>query len=233
MIVRRPAPAGKYITQFTAPDGEIYRAEHNVKRRAVIFDWGGVLMRTEDRRPRLAWDRRLGFQPGTVESAVHGIAAWEKAQLGQTEVGAYWQAVGDGLGLDAAQLQELRRSFYSGDRLDRELVRLIGGLRARGVLIGLLSNNSPDLHDTLAGLGLDSLFDARVISADIGVMKPHPAAYWAVLERLGVAPEASAFIDDSAVNVQGAVEVGMQAIQFVPGMALRERLETWLDGAAG
>ncbi len=220
------------MMQRTTPN-KAPRAGHNATQRAVIFDWGGVLMRTEDRRPRLEWDKRLGLQPGTVESAVHGIAAWEKAQLGQIDVEAYWQAVGNELGLDAAQLQELRRSFYSGDRLDRGLVTLIGELRAHGVLIGLLSNNSPDLHDILTGLGLDSLFDARVISADIGVMKPHPAAYWAVLERLGIAPETSAFIDDSAANVQGAARVGMQAIQFVPGMTLRERLESWLDGAAG
>ena len=34
--------------------------------RAVIFDWGAVMMRTVDIRPRMAWEHRLGLMPGDL-----------------------------------------------------------------------------------------------------------------------------------------------------------------------
>lgn len=35
--------------------------------RALLFDLGGVLLRTQDHGPREAWERRLGLQPGELE----------------------------------------------------------------------------------------------------------------------------------------------------------------------
>jgi putative hydrolase of the HAD superfamily len=197
--------------------------------KAVIFDWGGVLMRTADHGPRHAWDRRLGLTPGAVEAVVHGIPAWRAVQRGESTPETYWQAVAAKLSLSAGQLAGLRRDFYSGDRLDGSLVALIRDLRGRGVPVGLLSNNSPELADLLADLGVDDLFDACVISAGIGVMKPDLRAYRAILDELGVRPQEAILIDDSAENVKGARAVGMAAIHFRPGMDLRAALEAWLE----
>lgn len=198
-------------------------------RRAVIFDWGGVLMRTADHSPRLGWDARLGRAPGTVEAVVHGIDAWQQAQRGEISEAAYWQAVGEQLGLNADGLAVLRGDFYRGDVLDADLAALIREVRGRGALVGLLSNNSPSLADDLQATGTADLFDAAVISCEIGVMKPDPAAYGAILGRLGAAPARALFIDDSPANVDGARAVGMAAVHYRPGMELRERILAWLD----
>src|SRR5574341_1772066 len=113
--------------------------------RAVIFDWGGVLMRTADYTPRHAWDDRLGLSRGSVEAAVHGIAEWQAVQRGQIDSQDYHQALARKLELDADQVAALLRDFYSGDQLDSALVSLIHGLRAEGVRVGLLSNHTSDL----------------------------------------------------------------------------------------
>jgi putative hydrolase of the HAD superfamily len=197
--------------------------------KAVVFDWGGVLMRTADHSPRHAWDRRLGLSPGAVEAVVHGIPAWRAVQRGESTPETYWQAVAEKLNLSAGQLTRLRRDFYSGDRLDESLVALIRDLRGRDVPVGLLSNNSPELADLLADLGVGDLFDACVISAEIGVMKPDPHAYRAILDELEVRPQEAVLIDDSPENVEGARSVGMATIHFRPGMDLRAALEVWLD----
>ncbi len=201
-------------------------------RSAVIFDWGGVLMRTIDYRPRLAWDERLSLRPGTVESTVHGLEAWRQAQLGRMSSAAYWRAVGAALGLDQQQIKALRADFYSGDRLDESLVHLIRDLRAQSVRVGLLSNYSADLADMLADLDLTALFDAVVISADLGAMKPSPAAYQAVLTELGIVPERALFVDDMAANVEGAAALGIRAIHFTPEFDLRALVEAWLSEMA-
>jgi len=197
--------------------------------RAIIFDWGGVLMRTEDYDPRITWDNRLGLEIGSVERTVHGIEEWTRVQRGEISLETYWQAVGQKLSLTPDQLHQLREDFYAGDRLDRDLLSLIGELRDAQVTTGLLSNNSPDLADTLEELAVAPLFTAIVISADIGIMKPDPAAYHAILKALDIAPQRAIFVDDSMVNVEGARAVGMAAIHFTPGMDLHSELLDWLN----
>ncbi len=206
-------------------------AAQGMQRRAVIFDWGGVLMRTVDYAPRHAWDVRLGLAAGQVEAVVHGIEAWNGLQRGEIGEEAYWQAVAGKLGLDESTAARLRGDFYRGDVLDETLVSLIRDLRGRGLLVGLLSNNAPSLAVEIDALGLADLFDARVISAEVGVMKPDPAAYHAILDRLGVPPGAALFVDDSPANVTGAAATGMAAVRFTPGLDLNAAITTWLEDA--
>lgn len=186
-------------------------------------------MRTHDYTPRWRWDKRLGLAPGSVERVVHGIEEWQQAQLGLIAPDTYWQAVARQLGLSSREVAALRQDFYSGDQLDEALVALIHDLKTRGVRIGLLSNNTPNLRRELAHLGLDSLFDACVISAEIGVMKPAAAAYQATLSRLHVLPQWALMVDDTAENVAGAQAVGMQAVHFTPQTDLRAVLQAWWD----
>lgn len=195
---------------------------------AVIFDWGGVLMRTTDYEPRHHWDRRLNLPVGSVERVVHGSEAWMLAQRGKISSNEYWTIIGERLGLGPAQLSEFRHDFYSGDRLDETLLSLIADLRDRGILIGLLSNNSIELLDLLASQQINNLFDGIIISAQIGIMKPDPGAYQAILERLGATSDQSLFIDDAHENVEGAQAQGMAAIRFEPGMVLLPAILSWL-----
>ena len=198
-------------------------------KKVVIFDWGGVLMRTEDHAPRHAWDQRLGLAPGSVESIVHGHQAWRDIQMGRIDDGQYWQRIGHELHLSLELAESLRNEFYSGDHLDMALVRTIRDLRSQGVKIGLLSNNTLALLDEIDALGLRALFDAIIISAGIGVMKPNAAAYHAILDLMGAQPQNAAFVDDFAENVEGARAVGMHGIHFTPQLDLKSALKEWLN----
>jgi putative hydrolase of the HAD superfamily len=199
------------------------------ENRAVIFDWGGVLMRTRDRARRHAWDAWLGLPPGSVERVVHESEVWIRAQRGEVADSAHWRAVADNLGLDAAELARLRADFYADDDLDNDLMSFIRDLRHAGVKVGLLSNNSAALRDELAALGIADAFDSCVISAEIGIMKPDPAAYHAILEALEVPPARALFVDDSPANVEGARAVGMAAVLFRPEVDLRAVVAGWLE----
>jgi epoxide hydrolase-like predicted phosphatase len=200
-------------------------------RKAVIFDWGGVLMRTVDYEPRHSWDRKLGLPEGSVENVAHASVAWTQAEQGKISPDEYWLDVGKQFHLSLTLLSDLRRDFYSGDRLDEAHLSLIADLRARGVLIGLLSNNSLELLDMLADRHLHSLFDSLMISAQTGIMKPDPGAYHAILEQLGVSPGQALFIDDAQMNIEGALAVGMAAIRFEPTLDLGAIIDGWLEGS--
>ena len=192
--------------------------------RAVIFDWGGVLMRTMDIRPRMAWERRLGLPPGALADAFFGSPAWDRAQRGDASLDDVWAEVAGRLGVGPADLPVLRRDFWAGDRLDEELVGLIRELRSAGIRIGLLSNHPPRLLRLLADRGLMTLFDTLVVSGEEGITKPDPAIYRLTLDRLGVKPEEAALVDDWKFHVEAAQNLGLVGIRFRGTVHLRRAL---------
>ncbi len=94
--------------------------------------------------------------------------------------------------------------------------KVLRGCRDRGWKTGLLSNTHwpRDLHERwLAQAGLLQLLDARVYTSDLAYMKPHRAAFDALLSALGVSAERAVFVGDRARDdVSGAQGAGMRAV---------------------
>ncbi len=197
--------------------------------KAFIFDFGGVIVRTEDYSSRHAWDERLGLPVGSVERAVHHSDLWIQAQLGRIPYQAYWDGVAEMLYMRKEDIPELRRDYFSGDRVNYRLVNLIRELREKAYPIALLSNESVELSNRLRELKLNDLFDHVLISAEIGVMKPDPTAYRVALQTLGVAPNEAVFVDDSLPNVRAAQQLGIHAIHSRDCDDLRPEFARLLD----
>ena len=191
--------------------------------QAVIFDWGGVLMRTADPGPRLAWDVRLGLPAESVKRLVFASDDWRRAQLGQISEGEVWDSLGARLGLAPDALAELRRDFWAGDQFDAELVLLIRRLRSR-FKTALLSNFPASLRALLSQCNMTDAFDAIVISGEVGLVKPDARIYSLAAERLGVPVGECLFVDDFVENVAGARAAGMQTLHFAPLEAARREL---------
>lgn len=190
----------------------------------VIFDWGGVLMRTEDYTGRAAWDQRLGLPPGSVESVLHGSEAWRACQRGVISSADYWGQVAATLRIDPGLTADLCYDFYRGDRLDHSLITLVRALRSAGLRVALLSNNWLDLEAEMQALRVAHFFEPRCISAALGVMKPDPPAYYAALDGLGLPADRCVMVDDAPANVEAARRLGLQAIHYLAGMDLQRRL---------
>jgi epoxide hydrolase-like predicted phosphatase len=75
---------------------------------------------------------------------------------------------------------------------------------------------------------LEGLFDAMIISGDVGLHKPQAEIYLLAAERLGIEPEDCVFVDDLRENVRGAEEVGMTAILHRDPETTLARLEDLL-----
>lgn len=197
-------------------------------RYALVFDFGGVIMKTATREPRWAWDDRLGLTRGDVERAVHNDDTWRLAQSGLLPLPEYWADVAQRLGVSEGDIARLEEDFYSGDRLDASVIDLIKRQKAAGQRIALLSNDSPALIEKLRRLKIASLFDPLIVSAHIGVMKPEPAAYHAVLDEMDWNAGDAVFIDDMITNVQGARDVGMIGVLYKPDLDLAAALAPYL-----
>lgn len=182
--------------------------------KAVIFDVGGVLVRTEDPAPRRELEIRLRLHPGEAEALVYNSEKGQQAQRGEITAQELWRWIQTRFGLSDVEVAAFRRQFWGGDRLNAPLLALVRSLRPRHQT-AIISNAMDDLLPTLTSIHpLADAFDVIVGSAYEGVMKPAPEIFLRTLARLGRLPEEAIFIDDFAHNVAGAQAVGMAAIHY-------------------
>lgn len=188
--------------------------------RAVIFDVGGVLVRTTAREPRANLEARLGLSPGASEMLVFNGPQGVQAQSGVITSEALWHSVATKLGLDEAGLKAFRQEFFGGDTLDVAMVDLIRQLRPR-YQTAIISNAMDDLLEAVTHrYPMADAFDLIVGSAYQRVMKPAPEIFLWTLTQLGREPHEAVFIDDFAHNIAAARSVGMAAIHYQPGVDL-------------
>ena len=191
---------------------------------AVIFDVGGVLVRTSNRENRLKWENQLGLEELQSEEIVFNSDVGTKAQMGQIGDKELWSWVGRRLDLNSEQLLRFRQDFWSGDVLDEELIAFIRSLRSR-YQTAIISNATLALRQTLTEIyPIESAFDLIICSAEEKIMKPNLEIYRRTLKKLGIEPRQSIFIDDSEVNIQAAQSLGMSAILYRSGLNIPDAL---------
>jgi len=184
--------------------------------QAIIWDIGGVLVRTEDRSVRQALAEKHGMSYAAMEELVFGGENGRRAQRGEISAAAQWEHVRQTLGLPPGEetRQSLARSFFGGDKLDTTLLAYIKGLHQR-YKTGIISNAFDDVRSAALELwGMGPVFDVLIFSAEVGIMKPDRRIFEMALAQMNVPAQSAVFIDDFAHNVAGAVDAGMRAIHF-------------------
>lgn len=93
-------------------------------------------------------------------------------------------------------------------------VALIKGLSAEGYKLYCLSNMSNEFYDYLKGREFFRYFDGQIISAFEKLIKPDEAIYRVLVEKYGVQPEESLYIDDLEKNIVTARQLGFHTVHF-------------------
>lgn len=197
--------------------------------KAIIWDLGGVLVRTEDRSRRLQWEKRLDLAPGELDRLVFQGEQGRAAAFGKAQAQDIWRALADQFGLSPKDRKTIEDDFWAGDRVDYDLIELTRSLRPRQKT-GLLSNAWPDLRHALQNVWhIDDAFDEIVISAEVGLAKPDPAIYHLMLQRLALEPAQAIFIDDFIENIEAADQLGMETIHFTSVAETKDKLARLFD----
>lgn len=185
---------------------------------AVLFDLHGVL--TSSPWASLA---SVGTGAGKTQEEVLAVMLgdyavdddhpWHRLERGEIGIGEYLPAVlalaaEADVELDFNQLRGFNERIVVHDRV----VDRVRRLRADGYRTGVVTNNVREASGWRALLPVDELFDVVVDSCEVGVRKPNPAIFAIALERLGVAADATVFLDDAPGNVAGARRAGLHAI---------------------
>ena len=202
--------------------------------KAVITDWGGVLTSplNEAIGAWLAADRidtarykavmrawvKQAYDAATSTNPIHGL---EDGSLPAEEFERMLAAelvTVDGAPVAAEGL--IRRMFHAFHPVE-PMYEALRAVRAAGVRTALLSNSWGNDYPREV---FAELFDAVVISAEVGMRKPDERIYRHALERVGgPPPEQCVFIDDVRHNVEAARALGMHAVHHTsPDTTLEE-----------
>ena len=178
-------------------------------RHGLIVDYGGVL--TSD--PFASFEAFCAAErlaPDTVRDRLRNDPD-ARDLLARLETGALTPAefeLAFGALLGVAHPQLLQRMF-GGMGPDTAMIDGVRALRGPGVRVALLSNSIGNAYDREL---LEQLFDAWVISSEVGLRKPDPAIYELAAERLGLPPERCVFVDDLPGNLKPARALGMATV---------------------
>lgn len=195
--------------------------------KAIIFDIGGVLIRTEDRSHRNNLEKRLGLEPGESEILVFNGEMGRKAQHGEISSAELYSWIQKHLGLDDAGIAQFKHEFWAGDRLDTELIDFIKSLREK-YTVCVISNFMDALPAMLkTEYPAADAFHFTVVSAHVGIMKPDPRIFEYTIKLLNLRPEETIFIDDFQHNIDGCQAVGMHGIHFKPHENLKQKLKEY------
>jgi epoxide hydrolase-like predicted phosphatase len=181
--------------------------------KAVFFDLGGVIVRTEFQAPRQQLADRLGIDYEDLNKLVFDSESSRLASVGELTPEQHWISVVSKLRRKDSELSAIRDEFFAGDIVDRTLIEYIRSLRGK-YKTGLISNAWGDLRDFIVREKFDDAFDRMIISAEVGAMKPQPKIFEIALEQSGVSPNETVFVDDFYVNIEGCEKVGIKGIHF-------------------
>jgi epoxide hydrolase-like predicted phosphatase len=181
--------------------------------KAVYFDLGGVIVRTEFQSPRERLADRVGLTYEDLDRIVFNSKSAQDASIGKISEDDHWKSVARVLHLPLKEKDAVHKEFFDGDIIDRELIAFIRSLRPR-YKTGLISNAWDGLRPYMEREKFADAFDHLTISAEIGVMKPEAAIFQHALDQSGVKPKEAVFMDDFAENVAGCEAVGMHGIHF-------------------
>lgn len=196
--------------------------------RAVFFDLGGVIVRTEYQSPRQQLAERLGMEYDDLSRIVFDSESSIEATVGSITSLQHWESVLKRLKRSADEMTSIRDEFFAGDIVDHEILNFLRSLRGT-YKTGLISNAWSDLRDYMVREKMDDAFDHIIISAEVGVAKPEAKIFQIALEQAGVRPDEAVFVDDFYANIEGCEKVGMKGIHFKDAQSALQQLKLLLS----
>ncbi|MFB4266273.1 HAD family hydrolase [Nonomuraea sp. GTA35] len=204
----------------------------------VLIDWGGVLTTSLSdsiarwiAADRIDADRYYtvmremidhAYRGGDGESVVHALERGEiDGAAFERDLAARLLTV-DGVPPVAEGL--LERMFAGFERVEA-MYDMLRDVRSNGVRTCLLSNS---WSNTYPRDDWDEVFDAVVISGEVGMRKPEPRIFEHALGRIGLAGAECVFIDDIEANIDAARALGIAGIHHRDAATTIAELETVL-----
>lgn len=180
-------------------------------KRGLLADFGGVLT-TNVFDSFKEFCRAEGLPEDSVKNMFReqgeGLALLRRLEKGELTADEFSAQFAPLLGVSPDGLVE---RLFGGIGPDEPMIEAVRRARAAGIRTGLISNSWGDGIAYEPAL-MEELFDAVVISGEVGMHKPQPEIFRLGAERIGIEPDECVFVDDLRENCEGAEAVGMTAV---------------------
>ncbi len=128
----------------------------------------------------------------------------------------YYSIISDELALGLSDKQRMAaardRTFNMDNYIPYPGIREVLETLGKTHKLGVISDTWPSIEMQLEHFGISECFSFRTFSCFLGVFKPDARMYLDALDKCGVPPGETAFIDDSAGNLEGAQALGILPI---------------------
>ncbi|HSW98259.1 MAG TPA: HAD-IA family hydrolase [Candidatus Saccharimonadales bacterium] len=174
--------------------------------KVVIFDFFGVFCAPIATN----WFKKAVPDYQAKLSAFQALCT--RSDLGQLSRSGFNQEISKLTGIPVA---EVVPGIEAEAAIDTALVNYTANLKKTGLRVACLSNGSHEWTlQVINDHGLRHLFEAIILSGDLGVVKPDAKIYVQALEKLGVQPSEAIFVDDRQANVDAAAALGIRSLVF-------------------
>lgn len=185
----------------------------NIMIKAIIFDIGGVVTKTNFQAIYESFAERIGLDPDFVKK--YHVDNRHELSVGQITLEEIWEAMRS----SGAQSEEDFTEIWIEEGLKNRQVNhglfsIIKKLREK-YIVGTLTNLMPSRLVLDERMDIYSHFDFAILSCKENLRKPDAAFYQLALDAAKVEPKEAVFIDDKDDYVQGAEVVGIHAIKYI------------------
>jgi putative hydrolase of the HAD superfamily len=194
----------------------------------IVFDLGNVLL---DFDPDSYLDK-LGYSKevkNQLKSEIFETEEWLKLDRGsitQPEAVKIWQQRNPDL---KNEISEVMAAWEKILTIKEDTEEILSSLTAENYNLYILSNFHQKAFEYVSSkYEFFNYFDGRVISADIGLIKPDFEIYDHLLDKFKLKAEETIFIDDSRENIKAALKKGLRVIHFTDAESLKEELKLYL-----
>jgi len=197
--------------------------------RALLFDLGGVLIDVDWDRAFGHWARHAGADPRELRRRFSFDPHYERHERGEISEVEYYQALRESLGIDLTDAQWASGWGAIFTEEIAPVVELVARVKAR-VPVYAFSNTNVAHQRVWSRRFAPALSHFRevFVSCSLGARKPEPESFHRIADRIGVAPEAILFFDDTPQNVAGARDAGREAVLVRSARDVAEGLGPWL-----
>jgi putative hydrolase of the HAD superfamily len=194
----------------------------------IIFDLGNVMLDFDPEK----YLEDLGYHgkvKDQLKSEIFKTEEWlmlDRGTISQKEAVEIWQQRNPDLKLEIAEVMAEWEKILT---LKKDSLEILRSLAEKNYNLYILSNfhkkafayvsNKYDFFD---------YFDGKVISADIGMVKPDPEIYEHLLNKFNLEAGSTLFIDDSKKNIAAAIKKGIRVIHFKDAESLKDELKLYL-----
>lgn len=194
--------------------------------KAVVFDWGGVLIKNPCACINQYCADILGAPVETFQRIYEGfVTSFQKGQITEEHL---WELLCSRLGCEKPKISSLWEDAFQAAYVENTDVFLLASrLHDKGYRIGVLSNT--EIPATRYFLKRKyTQFEVTIFSCNEGTMKPEERIYEILLRRLGLPPHEVVFIDDNNEYVKAAEQIGMKTILFNDSIQMKKALDLFL-----